>query len=253
MRREQVAAITSTIRPKVQEPDDIAESLRRIREMGYPAVQISGMGPIPEGELMDICRDLELTICATHEGNMKFVEEPQSIVHRLDKLNCRIAGYPYPHTGTFSSREDAQRVIAALNAAGKVLHEAGKVLVYHNHDVEFIRFGEKNVLEMIYDGTDPRYVQGEPDTHWIQAGGGDPVRWCRRLRDRMPVLHMKDYTVNADRERTICPVGSGNLDWERICAAAEESGCRWYVVEHDGGNFQVLEESLRFIEQNLLD
>ena len=28
-------------------------------------------------------------------------------------------------------------------------------------------------------------------------------------------------------------IGSGNLDWKAIVAAAEKSGCKWFIVEQD--------------------
>jgi len=126
-------------------------------------------------------------------------------------------------------------------------------LVYHNHDVEFIRFDNKPVLELIYEQTDHEGVQGEPDTFWIQAGGGDPVAWCSRLNGRLPVLHMKDFGTLGKRQIVIKPIGQGNLDWKRIIGAAEASGCRWFVVEHDGGTFEDIEASFRYIRDNLVD
>jgi sugar phosphate isomerase/epimerase len=252
MKLEQVAAITSSIGRFMKTPPDIAANLEKIRQIGYQAVQISGIGEIDTDELASICRDLDLKICATHEKNVLFRDEPQSIIEKLGKLGCVYAGYPFPHTGPIETIEHVREVIDALNHAGKVLAEAGMTVVYHNHQIEFQRYDGKVVLDMIYDQTDPKTVQGEPDTYWIQFGGADPVQWCRKLSGRLPVLHMKDYAMGSDRQPIKAPIGSGNLDWSRIVPAAEEAGCEWFVVEQDGGTLEGLAESFAYIRDNLV-
>jgi len=65
-------------------------------------------------------------------------------------------------------------------------------------DSTFRRFDGRLMLDILYQETDPRYLQGEPDTYWIQYGGGDSEDWCRKLAGRCPLLHMKDYKVTPE-------------------------------------------------------
>jgi sugar phosphate isomerase/epimerase len=252
MKLSQVAAITSSVGRFARDPEGIADTLKKIREIGYEAVQISGIGEIDPRELRRITDELGLRICATHEKNTMFVESPEAIVEKLEILGCTIAGYPYPHTGKVEEEEDVDAIAAALEHAGEVLTRSGMTVVYHNHNLELVRLGEKTALELIYERTDPQRVQGEPDTYWIQAGGGDPVAWCEKLAGRMPVLHMKDYGMQG-KEPVMTSIGAGNLDWTRICSAAEASGCQWYVVEHDGGTFESLAASYAWIRDRLCE
>ena len=51
------------------------------------------------------------------------------------------------------------------------------------------------------------------------------------------------------------PVGSGNLDWKRIFAAAEAAGVEYYVVEHDGDcadPFESFAASMCFLKGNFV-
>ena len=107
---------------------------------------------------------------------------------RLKKLGCQITAYPYPGDIKFDTLNSVKDFCRRLNAAGEVLHEAGQILCYHNHHIEFQHVAGKPVLEIIYAETDPRYLQGEPDTYWVQYGGGDPVAWCERLNSRLPMV-----------------------------------------------------------------
>lgn len=233
MKIEQVAAQLYTIRDQIKTPAEIAAAMKKVRAVGYEAVQVSGMGPIDEKELKAILDGEGLVCCATHEPSDKIINDPMAIVDRLDKLNCKYTAYPYPSNVKLDSLADVVDLADKLNAAGKVLYENGKVLAYHNHSIEFRRFDDDLMLDVIYENTDPRYLKGEIDTYWVQHGGGDPIEWCSALKDRLPLLHMKDYVINSASQPTMTEIGNGNLNWSGIVSAADYAGCEWYIVEQD--------------------
>jgi sugar phosphate isomerase/epimerase len=250
MRLDQVAAITYSVSSHCQDAAGLEQSLRRIREIGYTAVQISGIGPVPEEEIVRICAGLDLTICATHEPAERIIKDTASVISRLRQLHCRITAYPHPHV-PLDGVAAVEQWAADLDRAGAAMAAEGMTLLYHNHDLEFVHVEGRRILDRLYEATDPAHLGGEPDTYWIQRGGGEPSGWCRRLRGRMPVLHMKDYRLNGAREPEMCAIGAGNLDWPRIVSAAEEAGCQWYVVEHDHGTFESLADSFTYIRDTL--
>ena len=125
---------------------------------------------------------------------------------------------------------------------------AGLTFSYHNHSFEFIRYGDKCGLEILFDETDPRYLQAELDTYWIQFGGGDVCDWILRLKDRMPVIHFKDMAMVGWRDQVMKEVGEGNLNWPGILDACREANVEWYAVEQDicpGDPFESLAISYR--------
>ena len=255
MKIHQVAAQLYTVRDFAKTPSDIAQTLKKIRAIGYQAVEVSGIGPIAEDALAALLKKEGLTCCATHEPGNVILNEPQRVVECLKKLGCRITAYPWPDGVKFDTVADVKAFAAKLNAAGKVLHEAGQVLCYHNHHIEFRRVGGKPALEILFEETDPRYLQGEIDVYWVQFGGGDPVAWCERLKGRLPSLHLKDYAVTTENKVTFAEIGNGNLNWKRIIAAAEAAGCQWYCVEEDtcpGDPFDSLKQSFDYIKKNLV-
>lgn len=233
MERHQIAAQLYTVRDFLKTPEDIAASMKKIRAIGYEAVQVSGMAPMDESELMRILDGEGLTCCATHEATKLIVEEPQRVVERLQKLGCKYTAVPSP--GSFELKTQAQVIeySKAIEAAGKVLHENGQVLTYHNHQIEFRRINGKTILEHIYDETDARFLQGEIDTYWVQNGGGDVVAWCEKLNGRLPLIHLKDYRITDDNKPDFAEIGQGNLNWNEIIPAAEKSGCEWFIIEQD--------------------
>jgi sugar phosphate isomerase/epimerase len=254
MKINQVAAQLYTVRDFCKTPADIATSLKKIRGIGYQAVQISGLCPIAEVELVSMLKDHDLTCCATHEPGDEILNQPQRVVGHLKKLGCRITAYPWPAGVKFDTLANVKAFAARLNDSGKALHDAGMVLCYHNHHIEFRRVGGRTVLEILFAETDPRYLQGEPDTYWVQHGGGDPVEWCERLKNRLPIIHLKDYIVTAENAPTFTEIGNGNLNWKRIIPAADAAGCQWFCVEQDtcpGDPFDSLKQSFDYIRANL--
>ncbi len=254
MNIKQVAAQLYTLRDFLKTPGEIGQTLKKVRAIGYEAVQLSGLGPIGEDELVKMLDGEGLICCATHEGSDTIILSPGAVVDRLNKLNCRFTAYPWPAGVDFSAIESVRAFAAALNASGKTLHDSGKVLTYHNHHIEFRRLEGRPILDIIYSETDARYLQGEIDTYWVQHGGGNPVEWCRKLGGRLPLLHLKDYAINAENTPTFAEIGNGNLDWPRIVKTAEESGCEWFIVEQDVcpvDPFESLKMSFEYIKDTL--
>ncbi|HEX2913554.1 MAG TPA: sugar phosphate isomerase/epimerase [Chloroflexia bacterium] len=256
MNLNQVAVQLYTLRDFLKTPSNIAESLKKVSEIGYKAVQLSGMGPIAEEELNEILEQTGLVCCATHEPGDLILNNPQAVVERLQKLRCKYTAYPFPRDVSLETAQEVANFAEALSRAGHILAEAGQVLTYHNHQLEFRRFGDKTVLELIFEKSDPRYLQAEIDTYWVQYGGGDPVAWCQRLQNRLPLLHMKDYVITSEYKPAFTEIGAGNLDFKRIVRAAEQAGCEWFIVEQDtcpGDPFDSLAKSLDYIKANLLN
>lgn len=256
MKIEQVAVQLYTLRDHLKTPADYRESLRKVAEIGYKSVQISGPRPVSEEEIAEFCHEAGLGINSTHEDSELILENPARVVENLNAFGCAYTAYPYPKDVDFASADSVQRLVSGLNAAGKVLAEAGKILTYHNHAVEFGKLDGATIMEKIYDGTDPRYLQGEIDTYWVKAGGDDPEAWCRRLDQRLPLLHIKDYAVGEDGKPRFAEIGEGVLDFPAIIKAAEESGCEWFIVEQDtcpGDPFDSLALSFRNIRDRLIE
>jgi len=113
------------------------------------------------------------------------------------------------------------------------------------------------ILNLSYDGvtgmdvllneTDSEAVGFELDLYWVQAGGGSPFDWVRKVAGRMQVIHLKDMAI-VSRAPVFAEVGEGNMDYDGIIEACHENGVEWYVVEQDvcrRDPFESLEISLR--------
>ena len=227
-----LAAQMYTLRQFTQTPDNIAKALAKVRAMGYRAIQISAFGPIDAAELARMLDGEGLAVASTHSSWGLFTKEIDRLIEEHRMWGCKhpaIGGMP----GEYRKAEGIAAFAKAAEDIGRKLAEAGMDFSYHNHNFEFQKAGGKTWLELLYDSTDPRYVKAEIDTYWVQAGGGDPAEWVRRMSGRMPVLHLKDMVIGPERDVRMAEVGEGNLNWPAILTAARDAGVQWYCVEQD--------------------
>jgi sugar phosphate isomerase/epimerase len=255
MHVSQIAAQLYTVRDQMKTPAEVAGALKKVARIGYGAVEFGGLPAMPVDDVAAMLSDNGLTCCSTHgAGEADMLDDPAAAVKVLAKLDCPCIAYPYPSGVPLDTIDDALALAKRLNAAGKAYHAAGIALAYHNHAIEFKRLDGRLILDVLYEETDPRYLQGEPDTYWIQYGGGDSVQWCRKLAGRLPLLHMKDYKITPEGHPAFAEVGHGNLDWKKIVAAAEDGACEWYIVEQDrcdGDPFDSIKMSFDYIRDTL--
>ncbi len=235
MKKRQIAAQLYSFREHIKTVDEFKATLKRIRAIGYEAVQLSSSIPaMPEAELLKILEGEGLAAPTAHERQGDIAADPGKVAERLLKLNCPHVAYPFPHTPV-NGIETVVSIAKTLEEAAKTMKKKGITLSYHNHDVEFFRFEGKTALEIIYDNAPS--LQAELDTFWVQSGGASPLDWVRRMAGRMDVLHVKDFGISDSTKccaRVMKPVGEGNLDWNKIVPAAEKGGVKVFVVEHDG-------------------
>lgn len=240
-----------TVRDHLRTEADVARTFARVREIGYEHVQLSGLCPMPTAQVKALAAAAGLGICATHEDAREIVAEPKKVADRLSELGCRFTAYPHPHQ-PLETLDHVFKLADDLSRAGEVLRSRGQLLTYHNHALEFRKLGGKAILDWLYERTDPVMVHGEIDTYWVQAGGGDPAGYCARLSGRLPLLHLKDYAINAKNEPAMAALGEGNLNFSTILREADAAGCEWFIVEQDSGftdPFESIAVSLRYLKR----
>jgi len=220
-----------TVRDFTQTPADIARTLRKVREIGYEAVQVSAFGPIDPKELRKMLDGEGLTCASTHIGFEAVRDETERIVAEHKVLGCEypaIGGLP----GEYRNAEGYPRFAKDMSEVAAKLAEHGLTFGYHNHSFEFEKFGGRTGLQILMEESDPKTVTFEIDTFWIQHGGGSPAAWIRKASGRIPLLHLKDMGV-VGGEAVMTEVGEGNLDWPAILDEGKKAGVVWYLVEQD--------------------
>lgn len=219
-----------TVREFTKTPAGVAESLAKLKAAGYEAVQLSGLGPIDTRELARMLDGEGLVAAATHVGWDRYRNDIDNVVEEHKILGCRhtaVGSMPQSYRtpeGVSQFAREASEVAARLAAEGISFS-------YHNHDFEFEKFDGRTLMQRLIDESDP-LLGMEIDTYWVQAGGGDPAAWVRKVKGRIPLVHLKDM-AKVGRESVMAEVGEGNLNWPAILEACRDAGVEWYCIEQD--------------------
>ena len=244
-----IAAQLYTLRDYLKTPADIASTLKKVRKIGFEAVQCSALGPIDPKELADILKNEGLTCCVTHTSPDKLRDERQKVLDEHQLWGCKYTAIGGIHGKTTAT--DWKTAIREFADVDAKYEGTGLRLGYHNHSHEFIKYDGKTALQMLVDGL-PKSVFFELDTYWITHGGGDPAAWIEKLTGRIPCVHLKDMGIVEGRVQQMREVGEGNLNWPGILSACKKAGVEWHIIEQDNCNgadpFECLQRSLKNLQ-----
>ena len=238
-----------TLRGFCKDLKGIEETFKKIRKIGYRAVQISGIGEIDFKELKKILDDNGLYACSTHTPYERIINETEKVIEEHKILGCEGIFCPGLPKELRKGKEGYLEAAKEFKKVIKKIKKEGLILGYHNHGVEFERFGKKTGLEILLDGC--KELEVEIDTYWVQYGGGDPAYWIEKYSGRVSQIHLKDMGI-IDNKQVMPPIGDGNLNWERIIKACRKAKVKYCLVEIDEPTiepFEAIERSLKFLKK----
>jgi len=243
-----------TVREFLKTPKEINASLKRIKEIGFDLVQLSGLGPIETGELAAMLKDNGIQACGTHSPWDRIADKNElaKLIDEHKKLGCEQIGIGIKPVSIYpDTYEGYSDFIKKLNEICEQTTAAGFGFGYHNHDLEFMRFNNKCAIDRLIEEC-PK-MEFTLDVFWVQAGGANPCDYMDKLKSRIRILHLKDYRV-AGRQRQFAEIGQGNLDWPAIFSRCTKYNIPYVVIEQDADflvdPFESLAMSRKFIVEN---
>jgi sugar phosphate isomerase/epimerase len=180
------------------------------------------------------------------------IADPENVIGYHTDIGCKfivIPSLPNEDRSTGPNYEDVKKSIARL---GEAVNKKGAVLLYHNHEFEFVDYKGKYALDDLFDSVPANLLQTEIDVCWAKVGGVDPAEYILKYSGRAPVVHLKDFDSSKDGKVTaeydligeaknarasgafpFRALGRGILDIPGIVKAAEKAGAKWLVAEQD--------------------
>lgn len=221
----EIGAQLYTVREACSTLEGFALALRKVADMGYRTVQVSGTCPYEAEWLDDQLKQNGLRCVITHNPGTKITEETDKLIQDHAVFGCDYIGLG----GYAFESESYEGFLTTYLPAARKISQNGKLFMYHNHDREFIKLGEKIVMEKLMEDFPADLMGFTLDTFWVQAGGGDPAQWLEKLAGRIPCIHLKDFAYG----RKMAVVGEGNINFDRVFEKAEAGGTKYMLVEQD--------------------
>ena len=218
----------------------LAPVLDTIKALGITEVEGSTPKNTTPEEFKKMLADRGLTMPSIGWDYNMIVKDPLAAVTAAKAYGSKFIMVAWiPHGKEFTI-DDAKKAVNDFNTVGKILHENGVALCYHDHGYEFGPYGDGTLFDYIVQNTDPQYVSFEMDIMWTFHGGGDPAKLLYKYKTRWKLVHLKDIRKGVPNDLTggtstnnDVAVGTGQLNYPEIIKAAKAIGIQHYFIEDE--------------------
>jgi sugar phosphate isomerase/epimerase len=180
--------------------------------------------------------DLQRTIDQAHEAGLNYLVCAFPLALRREPKSAKgTMGFVMDIVHSFTL-DDWKANADLFNKVGEQIKKAGLQFAYHNHNLEFRKFGDTTGYDTLLSRTDPALVKLELDCGWMVSTGRDPADYLTRYPDRYVMLHVKDLKQappNTELKIQGADLGTGIIDWPRLFATASKDKIAAAYVEQE--------------------
>ena len=258
-------------------------TLKRIKQVGYDGIELNlfmientsfivrlltkmaGM-PVGKGANIywpDMLKESRLKATSLHADLGSLENRIDEVISKARELHTNKIVITGMYRFDYGNYDDVKSLAKRLDKVGARLHESDLQLLYHNHNVEFLKVDNKyTAYEMILKDTDPDLVKVEFDSYWPAEAGVDFIPLMEQLGERLVLYHINDRGTRL-KKVPITPIlksdsielGHGNMPLKRILgldciknvdAIILESHRNWV----NNNPIESLEKSITFLQEN---
>ncbi len=245
---KRIGAQYYTIRNFCKTIEDFDESCKKVSEIGYKTVQLSGIGDFEAEDIKKILDKYGLEAVCTHRPADNYLNNLENEIEFHNTIGAKICGLG-SMPGFNAKIETINNFIDSFTRVSNELNKNGLVFAYHNHAFEFQKIDGKYVFDIIAESCDNfKFIL---DVYWIACAGINPEKIIRKYDNKIACVHFKDLKV-VGNDHCYAEVGQGNLDWDEIIKVCEKCDIKYALVEQDkcdGDPFESLKISYDFLKE----
>lgn len=234
----QIGAQLYTAHNHTKTLEDFSATLKKVADIGYRSVQVSGTCAYEPEWLRDELAKNNLVCAMTHIAPARIINETEDVVRQHAVFGCKhigIGGMPAEMRGTVEGYNEFKKVY--LPAAEK-MRDLGAKLLYHNHWFEFDKLDGKDVIERILEDFPEDSIDFTLDLGWAAYADKDVVALIDMLKGRLSRIHLKDFADkpadgSIETPAYLRPIFEGKLPYEDYINALSNVGCEYMLVEQD--------------------
>ena len=219
----------------------VPATLKLVQSYGIKNVELAGTYNLTPDRFLELLKEHGLTAVSGHFSYDLYRDNPEKVAADAQALGLKYAGCAWisHERGKFDEAK-AREAAEVFNKAGEALAKEGIQFFYHCHGYEFQPHGDGTYMDLLIKETDPGKVAYQMDVFWVVHPGADPVKYLTSYPGRWQLMHVKDmkkglkgdFSGVADVKNDVT-VGTGQMDWPAILAAAKKSGVKWYFIEDE--------------------
>jgi len=207
---------------------DVIGTLAEVSRIGYRAVEFAGFGRASTARIHQALDELGVTAVSAHVPFGDLTARRDQVIEQLQALGCGRAVLPWIPPEHRAPLDKVHWLAAICDNIGSALANVGIEFAYHNEDYDFLPLEDTTLWHALADNTNPEFVKLQLDVFTAQLMRASPLELMHTYGERITSLHICDMS-----NRAYVPVGTGQLDWPSILAAARATAAEWLIVEQD--------------------
>ena len=260
------------------------ELLKKLKELGFDAIELNsymihktplfvriltklaGM-PCGKGGNFDwnkLIKESGLEVSALHTDLDSLEKDTGKVIKEAKEFNTKYIVITGMYNYDYSSIQELDKLIKRLNDVGKKISEEGLMLLYHNHNVEFKRLSNGDlVFDYLVKNLNPEYCNFEFDTYWAIEAGVNVYSLTQKLGKRMKLHHINDRGFKKNGPY-ITPIlksdsmelGTGTIDLETLIKNDLDNDVDYCVLEThknfiDNSRMKSIEISIDYLNKHI--
>lgn len=243
---------------RAQFAKDVPGTLDEVKSWGIKYVELAGTYGLSPAQFKSELAARGLVPISAHFDYNLYKNDPEKVAAEAKALGLQYAGCAWiPHEGDFTE-QTCREAITVFNHAGEVMARHGLKFFYHVHGFEFQPYKDGTLLDLLFQETNPKYVNYQMDIFWIVFPGQDPVKLLEKYPHRWQLAHLKDMRkgtvtgalTGGTDVKNDAALGTGMMDMPAILRAAKKAGVKWYFIEDESPwSEKQVPESLKYLEE----
>ena len=215
--------------------------LDQAKDFGFTTVELAGTYNLKPAEFLPLLKQRGLKPVSSHFAWDRWKSDPDGVAAEAKALGLEEAGCAWANHKDPFDEAQAREVIEVFNRAGAATRKVGIRFFYHLHGFEFVKHGNGTLADLLITGSDPERVSFQMDVLWVYFPGQDPASWLLKYPGRWVSMHLKDLRKGVERGaltgktdvRNDVALGTGQVDWPSVLAAAKKAGVKHYFIEDE--------------------
>lgn len=209
-------------------------TLRKVAALGYAGVEFAGYHGMGASNIRNLLDELGMVAIGSHVGLTNIRQNLQDEIDFLQTIGGNYMVCPYIPEEERRNEGEWRRVFSMFQETGESTRKQGIQFGYHNHDFEFtLQVKDQFAFDALYSSTTSDAVIVEMDVCWVQFAGQDPIAYIHKYANRLPLLHLKDFSKDLEGNLKTLELGQGVVQLADVIIASAESGVKWLIVEQD--------------------
>ena len=236
----------------------VEATLDKVKALGFKYVELAGTYNLPAPAFKALLDARGLIPISGHFPYKSFKSDPAGVAHDAKALGLKYAGVAWVDHQDPWDEKQVRDTIEVFNKAGEALAKEGITFFDHLHGYEFQPYGSGTLADMLISETNKDTVFFQMDVFWIVFPGQDPVKLLAKYGSRWVSMHLKDMkkgvvtgalTGHSDVANDVV-LGTGQMDWPKILAAAKSAGLKYYFIEDESpSSLLQIPQTMAFLEK----